>query len=315
LFRISKAYGIIYANEPGKIILQKLGVKGKKITKKLINSVTNSIIKSNDELMALELIVGDSIYEFDIVKLKDADCYNVYGNDITDRIKTEKSNQKIEGDVILLADRNYIARELHDTVTQTLFSANLIAEVLPKLWGKDPESVLKRLDEVRMLNSLALTEMRALLFDLRPSSFKNENLPVLIEELVKSIGIKSRIPISVEVVKKYGYPYNVELSFYRIAQEALNNVVKHSLATKADLILKSLPDKISLEVVDDGIGFNSKDSFTKNLGLVIMNERAKLIEASFDIESSPGKGTKISVVYNNIGNKNKKSNYDRKNFN
>ncbi|RJP62266.1 MAG: histidine kinase, partial [Candidatus Auribacter fodinae] len=82
---------------------------------------------------------------------------------------------KIEKEKIMLNERNYIARELHDTVTQTLFSSNLIAEVLPKLWKKDPESAIKRLNEIRMLNNLALTEIRALLFDLRPSSFKNED--------------------------------------------------------------------------------------------------------------------------------------------
>jgi signal transduction histidine kinase len=314
VFRVNNTHSIVYANEPGKILLQRLRIKGKKIPQNLIDSVTNSIKKNSDNLMTLELKISASIYEFSIIKLNDAKYYNIYGYDITDSINTKKSKQKIDGDIILLDDRNYIARELHDTVTQTLFSANLIAEVLPKLWEKDPESVIKRLDEVRMLNSLALTEMRALLFDLRPSSFKNENLPVLLKELVKSIGVKSKIPISVEVVKKYGYPYNIELSFYRIAQEALNNVAKHSCATKANLILKSLPDKISLDVVDDGTGFDPKDTSTKNLGLIIMNERAKIIEASFDVESSPGKGTKISVVYNNNSNKTKKNNYDRKKY-
>ncbi len=79
-----------------------------------------------------------------------------------------------------------------------------------------------------MLNNVALTEMRALLFDLRPSSFKNEDLAEHIKELVKSMGIKTKIPISVKIVKKYGYSHRVELSFYRIAQEALNNIAKHS---------------------------------------------------------------------------------------
>ena len=214
----------MYANKPAKIILEKLGLKGKEIPKKLINSITASLKKKNESLMTLERKIGTLTYEFSIVKVKDADYYNIYGTDITDRKKEEKSKQKTEKKEILLSDRNYIARELHDTVTQTLFSANLIAEVLPRLWEKDPESVIKRLDEIRMLNNVALTEMRALLFDLRPSSFKTEDLSEHIKELVRTMGIKTKIPISVKIEKKYGYSHRVELSFYRIAQEALNNI-------------------------------------------------------------------------------------------
>jgi PAS domain S-box-containing protein len=308
IFRVSTKFRIIYVNAPGKIILQKLGLKGKKIPKNIFDTAIASIKKKNDSLMTLELKIGTSIYEFSIVKVKDTDYYSIYGNDITNRKKAEKSEQKIEKEEILLTDRSYIARELHDTVTQTLFSANLIAEALPRLWKKDPKSVIKRLNEIRMLNSVALTEMRSLLFDLRPSSFKNEDLGDLLKELVKFIGLKSKIPISVKIVKKYGYSHRVELSFYRIAKEALNNIAKHSYATKAKLVLKSLPDKITMDIDDDGVGFNTKDTSHENLGLIIMKERAKIIDASLELESNPSKGTKISVVYNNNNN----NNYDRK---
>ena len=204
IFRVSTKLRIMYANKPAKIILEKLGLKGKEIPKKLIASVSASLKKKNEKLMTLERKIGTLTYEFSIVKVKDADYYNIYGTDITDRKKEEKSKQKTEKKEILLSDRNYIARELHDTVTQTLFSASLIAEVLPRLWEKDPESVIKRLDEIRMLNNVALTEMRALLFDLRPSSFKTEDLSEHIKELVRTMGIKTKIPISVKIEKNMG---------------------------------------------------------------------------------------------------------------
>jgi signal transduction histidine kinase len=308
VIRVSTKRGIIYSNTPGKIILQKLGLKGKKIPGRLIDSVKASIKKINDNLMTLELKIGASIYEFNIIKVKNADYYNIYGNDITDKVELVKSRQKTDNEVILFNDRNYIARELHDTVTQTLFSANLIAEVLPKLWKKDPESVINRLNEIRLLNGAALTEMRALLFDLRPSSFKNEDLGEHLKELIKTIGLKSKIPISVEIVQKHGYSHNIELGFYRIAQETLNNIVKHSCATKAALVLKSLPGKIIMTINDNGVGFNPKATSTENLGLIIMKERAKMIGAFLDLDSYPGKGTKITVGYYN--NKNKNNNYD-----
>ena len=205
VLRVSTDYIIIYANRPAKTILGKLGLKGKKIPKKLIDAATALIKKNNDNPMTLELKIANSIYEFSIVKVKDTDYYNIYGTDITGRKKLEKSKRKTEKEKILLIERNYMARELHDTVTQTLFSSNLIAEVLPKLWKKDPKSVIKRLNEIRLLNNLALTEIRALLFDLRPASFKNEDLEQHLKELVTQMGIKTKIPISVEIEKKFSY--------------------------------------------------------------------------------------------------------------
>jgi signal transduction histidine kinase len=153
-----------------------------------------------------------------------------------------------------------------------------------------------------MLNNVALTEMRALLFDLRPYSFKNEDLGQHLKELVESIRIKTQIPISLEIVKRYRYSHKVELSFYRIAQEALNNIAKHSSASKAEIVLKSLSGKITLNISDNGVGFDNRDNSSENLGLIIMQERAKMTGASFEIESSPGKGTRISVTYYNIKN-------------
>ena len=123
-------------------------------------------------------------------------------------------------------------------------------------------------------------------------------------ELVKSIGIKSRIPISVKLVKKCEYPHKIELSFYRIAQEALNNIVKHSGATKAELLLKCLTSKITMDINDNGSGFDDRENSTENLGLIIMKERATMIGADFKLVSNPGKGTRISVIYNNKNREN-----------
>lgn len=310
ILRVSTNHEILYANIPAKALLKKLGLKGRKIPKKLIDSIKTSINKNNDMIITLEHKIDTSIYKFSIVKIEGTNYYNVYGSDITGRKKSEKSKRKIEREKILLNERNYIARELHDTVTQTLFSSNLIAEVLPRLWRKNPGSVIKRLDEIRMLNNLALTEIRALIFDLRPSSFKNEDLGEHLRELVKSMGIKTKIPISVKIERKYRYPQRIEVNFYRIAQEALNNIVKHSSASKAKLALKSLASKITLNIEDDGVGFNTENNYSESLGLIIMKERVKMIGASFEIKSSPGKGTRISVTYNNI--KSNINNDDRK---
>ena len=298
VLRIDYRSRIIYANDPGKNILRDLGVKNKKIPKNLIDSLRDSIKKSSENAMVSIFKIGKRTYEFNIIKVKNSDYYNIYGTDISERVKIEKIKRKKEEKQILLDDRSYIARELHDTVTQTLFSANLIAEVLPRLWERDPEGVINRLKEIRLLNSVALTEMRSLIFELKPSSFRGEDISNLLRELIRSTEIKSKIPIAEEIVKEYEHSHKIELSFYRIAQEALSNIVKHSAATKGRLVFKSLPDKITLNICDNGVGFILKEISHENFGLLIMQERAKLMGASLEIISSPDKGTKISVKYN-----------------
>ncbi|MCL4417830.1 MAG: sensor histidine kinase [Actinobacteria bacterium] len=191
-----------------------------------------------------------------------------------------------------------MARELHDTVTQTLFSANLIAEVIPKLWEKNPEAVIERLEEVRKLNNVALTEMRVLLYELKPSAIRDEDLGNLLHGMVKFIGARSKIPIELITNGEYKFSPKIVLGCYRIAQEALNNIIKHSHATKATLVLKIFPDKLYMDITDNGCGFDNKKIALTNLGLTIMRERAKLIGASIFIDSLPGKGTKITVIYN-----------------
>ncbi len=117
------------------------------------------------------------------------------------------------------------------------------------------------------------------------------------KKLTESITARSGIPLEVQINEKYKYSPKVELGFYRIAQEALNNIVKHSNATVASLLLKSSSKHLELLVSDNGNGFNFKKITPENLGLTIMRERAKLMGASLDISTNPGQGTKISVTY------------------
>ncbi|MBA7704141.1 Sensor histidine kinase LiaS [subsurface metagenome] len=139
--------------------------------------------------------------------------------------------------------------------------------------------------------------MRVLLFELKSLSFENEKLGNLLKKLAKSISTRSGIPIRVQIDEKYKHSPKAEIGFYRIAQEALNNVVKHSNATEASLLFESYSKHMKLLISDNGNGFNSNKITPENLGLIIMKERSKLIGASLDISSNPGRGTKISITY------------------
>ncbi|MBA7478316.1 hypothetical protein ES707_13739 [subsurface metagenome] len=295
VFRVNNKLSVIYTNESAKKILQK--TKDNKILKILSVFITNTKKTKIKKLKTVEFEIGDSIYEFSIIPVKDTDYFNIYGKDITEKKKVEKLLLVREKEKISVGERDYLAKELHDTVTQTLFSANLIAEVIPKLWKKNPKVVIKKLEEVRQLNNSALEEMRVLLFELKSLSFENEKLGNLLKKLAKSTSTRSGIPIRVQIDEKYKHSPKAELGFYRIAQEALNNIVKHSNATESSLLFESYSKHMKLLISDNGNGFNSNKITPENLGLIIMKERSKLIGASLDISSNLGRGTKISITY------------------
>jgi len=290
VFRVNNKLSVIYTNESAKKILHK--TKDNKILK-----IFTDLISNIKKIKTVEFEIGSSIYEFTLIPVKDTDYFNIYGKDITDKKKAEKLLFIREKEKISVDERDHLAKELHDTVTQTLFSANLIAEVIPKLWKKNPGDAIKKLEEVRRLNNTALEEMRILLFELKSLSSENENLGDLLKKLTKSLNARSGISLKVQIDEKYKHSPKVELGFYRIAQEALNNIAKHSNATVASLLLKSSSKYLKLLISDNGNGFNIKKITPENLGLTIMGERAKLMGASLDISSNPGQGTIISVTY------------------
>jgi len=138
------------------------------------------------------------------------------------------------------AERSRLARDLHDAVTQTLFSASLIAEVLPRIWERHPDEGRRRLEELRELTRGALAEMRTLLLELRPSALIEAELGDLLRQLAESITGRARVPVSVEVEGECALPPEVKVALYRIAQEALNNVAKHAAASQAAVSLRYL---------------------------------------------------------------------------
>jgi signal transduction histidine kinase/predicted hydrocarbon binding protein len=194
-------------------------------------------------------------------------------------------------------ERQRLARELHDAVTQTLFSASLIAEVLPRLWEMNPEQGMARLDELRELTRGALAEMRALLLELRPSTLTEVGLGDLLKQLAEAITGRARIPIETRVEGSCNPPPDVKIAFYRIAQEALNNVAKHAGATHALVALRCEEGALQVRVEDDGRGFDPAEVALDSLGLSIMRERAEAIDARLTLESESGRGTRVAVTW------------------
>ena len=195
-----------------------------------------------------------------------------------------------------IAERTRLARDLHDAVTQTLFSASLIAEVLPDLWNMNQAEGLRRLEELRQLTRGSLAEMRTLLVELRPNALTEIPLADLLRQLCESLVGRARLPIQCSVEGEKRLPPEVQISLYRIAQEALNNVVKHSKATQVAVTLR-LDERVRLSIADDGCGFDPAAVPPDHLGLKIMRERAESIDARIIIHSEPSEGTQISVMW------------------
>jgi signal transduction histidine kinase len=196
-----------------------------------------------------------------------------------------------------VAERSRLARELHDAVSQTLFSASLIADVLPRIWERDPEEGARRLEEVRQLSRGALAEMRALLLELRPSALAEANVGDLLRQLGEAAAGRARLPVEINIQGGcLEMEPEVKVAIYRIAQEALNNVIKHAGATEASVLLRCEPAGIELVVRDNGRGFDVDGVPADRLGVGIMRERAERIGASVTITSAVGEGAEVRAV-------------------
>ncbi len=203
-----------------------------------------------------------------------------------------------------VTERNRLARDLHDAVTQTLFSASLIADVLPEVWQQDPNEAQKLLGEIRQLNRGALAEMRTLLLELRPRSLQEAQLDHLLHQLAEASMGQLGVPVTVTIEGLCQLPSDVKIVMYRVAQEALNNIIKHADATHVMINLFCSEDasgqcarNLKLEVVDNGRGFDPGTVPSDHLGLRIMRERVEAIGGQVNILSQIGEGTRVRVFW------------------
>ena len=194
-------------------------------------------------------------------------------------------------------ERIRIARELHDSVTQTMYSVSIVAEALPRLLDRDLDEAKLRAIHLRQMTLGALAELRNLLFEFHPKALRDTRLSILIRQLGEMLTGRTLIPVEITVEGNIELPENVKIVYYRIAQEAFNNIAKHAHANQVTAVLESVPDKCIFSIQDNGIGFDLEAVNTEKLGLKIMHERAEEIGADLRVESSPNQGTLISWLW------------------
>lgn len=193
------------------------------------------------------------------------------------------------------AERERLARDLHDAVTQTLFSAGLIAEILPRLYAENPAEGEKKLDDLRRLTRGALAETRSLLTELRPAALVETPFCDLLRQLIEATTGRTRLAITLTMEGDDVLPPDVQTNLYRIAQEALSNVVRHARARNLEVDLHYKLTEVNLSLRDDGRGFDPTDIPADHFGVRIMAERAASIKAALKVDSTVDSGTRITV--------------------
>jgi signal transduction histidine kinase len=219
----------------------------------------------------------------------------------------------LRGEARAATERRRLARELHDSVSQALFAAAATADALPRLWELDPTQGRRALADLGRLTGGAQAEMRTLLVELRPEALTRAPLHDLLRSLLSAAAAKTGASVASRLEPVPVLPSDAQVALYRIAQEALNNVVKHAAAGRVTVRLQAMtgpaagegstpdtpdtPGALLLEVTDDGRGFDPERVPGGGLGLGSMRERAESIGASLRLDSRPGGGTVVAVSW------------------
>ncbi|HEV2461393.1 MAG TPA: PAS domain S-box protein, partial [Ktedonobacterales bacterium] len=234
-----------------------------------------------------------------------------YADQVAQAITNARLQAHIEQEATA-AERNRLARELHDTVTQEIFSASLLAEAIPRLWSLHRADAEASLEQLHGIARGALAGLRALLFELRPTVLEQVPLADALRQLGAATSLRAGLPITVEIEGVADHeprlPAAVKLAFYRLAQEALMNAAKHARARTISLRLRTTGEdkggerggdegenQIELEVRDDGRGFDPGAVGAGHFGLAMMRERAQAIGATVHLRSQVGQGTQLVV--------------------
>ncbi len=197
----------------------------------------------------------------------------------------------------VVEERNRLARELHDSVTQALYGITLHAEAaFRQLNAKNNDLAVEQLHELRGTAQEALREMRLLIFELRPSVVELQGLIPALRARLEAVEERAGLEVIFNLEGKLDLSDKIQDGLYRIAQEALNNALKHAKANKIVLNLLDHPPKVLMEIKDDGTGFNPDEAVEGGgLGLDGIIERAALLGGELTLDSWPGKGTTIRL--------------------
>lgn len=218
-------------------------------------------------------------------------------NRMAERIEKQVSSlQKLATEKAVFEERQRLSRELHDAVSQQLFAISMLTSALLEQKKEVPQAVAEQVGMVEKMARHALGEMRALLLHLRPVHLEGRSLPEALKELLADIQAKHPMEVEWEIDESIPrLARGIEDHLFRIAQEGLANVLRHSQATSVVLKFLCANKQILLKIMDNGVGFDTNKMKTSTVGLSSIQERATQIGGVGEIFSVPGKGTQIVV--------------------
>jgi PAS domain S-box-containing protein len=217
---------------------------------------------------------------------------------LADQAATAAANARLlvaAREKVMLEERQRLARELHDSVSQSLYAIQMGANMARDRLDQDPAAAGQPMDYVMRLAEASQAEMRAVISELRPESLETERLVAALKMQVEAVRARHGIAAQLTASAEPEVPIEVKHALHRIAQEALWNTVKHARARHVDVRLETHENSVDLEIADDGVGFDPKGSFPGHLGLRSMHERAIGAGGSLEVVSSRGGGTRVVV--------------------
>jgi nitrate/nitrite-specific signal transduction histidine kinase len=260
------------------------------------NSVAIAPLVSRGKVLGSLFVITRDNREF---SQQDIDLITSIGGQIGVAVENAQLFEQAQ-QLAVMEERQRLARDLHDSVTQALFGVTMYAEAAIRLLSSGDSNGSKVVDHLRELQATAqeaLREMRLLIFELRPPVLEEEGLVAALQARLDTVETRSGLEVELEVEGGgERLPHEIEAGLYRIAQEALNNVLKHAEAHRITVCLRQDERSVTLEVADDGAGFDQAIARRqRGLGLPGMEERARELGGRLSIESSPEEGTKVSV--------------------
>jgi len=225
---------------------------------------------------------------------RDAELATLFAQQAAVAIENARLYEETRGKAAL-EERQRLARELHDSVSQALYAIALNASAAHELFESVPERARGLVGDVLRLAEAGLAEMRALIFELRPESLDQEGLVGALEKQAAAVQARHGLQVRLVLAGEPELPPPAKEALYRVAQEALHNATKHARARSLELVLEVEDGGVGLVVADDGRGFDPQGEFPGHLGLRSMRERAAAVGGTLQIDSAPGAGTRLSV--------------------
>ena len=257
----------------------------------LVPPLYTFVVSKFEDLLTLSVFLATAVITSQLASAQRRSAEEARGRERETRLLYEQAQE-----LAALQERQRLARELHDSVSQALYGISLWAHTVREaLESSEPEQAKAAIEDVLTLAEAGLAEMHALIFELRPESLETEGLVAALTKQVEALRARYKLTVVANLVDEPDLSLEKKEALYRIAQEALHNIVKHARASNVVLRLARQEREVFLEVCDNGKGFDPTGPFPGHLGVRSMRERVTKISGTLTIESAPGQGTCIRV--------------------